>query len=103
MTELEQARAHLRACQEALRRDSQIVGFVRTGTMSTRQTRSAWRDHMRDRKNAVLAALSWVWDAQEREREAKLDGECEAAIAAYMAAVAHDLNLPAAKLFGRTP
>jgi hypothetical protein len=51
MTELERARAHLRGCQR-------ILAFHRTnGSISPI---SVYED-------PVLAALSWVWEAQQRE------------------------------------
>ena len=57
MTELEQARAHLRRCQFILARDRKSCGSteVDKGILIA----SEW---------GVLAALSWVWDAQERDR-----------------------------------
>ncbi len=52
MTELERARAHLRECQEALANARRI----------------GWLGHvMQWREQTVLAALSWVWEAQTNE------------------------------------
>ncbi len=59
ITELEQARAHLTLCQETLR-------ILRAAPK--RYVRR--RDHagiVGEAKSSVLAALSWVWDAQERD------------------------------------
>ena len=57
-TELERARAHMRACQEDLLRARRPVAWsgadTPAGVMSMREDR-------------FLAALSWLWDAQERE------------------------------------
>ncbi len=50
MTELEQARAHLKDAQDSLH-------FERTGSDKVR---------VRYFERNVLSALSWVWDAQER-------------------------------------
>ena len=57
MTELEQARAHLRRCQDRFhhRRALGVGDVVRE-----------------EAEAAVLAALSWVWDAQEREKHIRL-------------------------------
>jgi hypothetical protein len=54
MTELERARAHLRGCQEAL--------------LHTRRI-GLGREIMQWRERSVLAALSWVWEEQEKERQ----------------------------------
>lgn len=56
MTELEKARAHLRICQEALFRERRSYGPASEAYYSDR----------------VLAALSWVWDAQERQERPSL-------------------------------
>lgn len=55
MTELEQARTHLRRCQTDL-------------DMARQRNRGGFFDAMNvdHAATAVLAALSWVWDAQER-------------------------------------
>ena len=59
MTELERARAHLRECQRILYSQRRAWPHLCQGEMLSR-----------DESN-VLAALSWVWDAQERERMAQ--------------------------------
>lgn len=56
MTDLKRARAHLLECQRQL--------FV-------------WRScnriaHPQMQENAVLAALSWVWEEQEKARQAEI-------------------------------
>lgn len=59
MTELERARAHLRICQEHLkwaRADTAAMASPPTSDFLTRI------------ENHVLAALSWVWEVQEKER-----------------------------------
>jgi len=59
MTELEEARAHLREWQEQLSDNRKHIQFIRYGR----------RDALNDLKwfeRQVCAALSWVWDAQER-------------------------------------
>ena len=53
MTELEQARAWLKDSQERLHYE---------------RTSQSDRDRMRFFERTVLAALSWVWDAQDRVR-----------------------------------
>ena len=53
-TELERARAHMRACQEDLRRARIWDNNV------------PWRN-MQKYEDNFLASLSWLWDAQERE------------------------------------
>ena len=59
MTELEQARAHLRDCQKALKHARDVSVF---------EQGQWWPENMKaNAERAVLAALSWVWDAQERE------------------------------------
>jgi hypothetical protein len=61
MTEREQALAHLRKCQAALAHARSVSVF---------EQGSWWpQDLMTNTENRVLAALSWLWDAQERERE----------------------------------
>jgi hypothetical protein len=61
-TELEQARAHLRDCQKALKHARDVSVF---------EQGQWWPENMKaNAERAVLAALSWVWDAQERERVA---------------------------------
>jgi hypothetical protein len=58
-TELDQARAHLRKCQADLHRwrnDGGPWQFLQ-------------RSQIEEYQNAVLAALSWVWDAQQRDAE----------------------------------
>ena len=58
-SELEQARAHLRASQAALQHARDVSVFID----------GVWYpgDMKAGAARAVLAALSWVWDAQERE------------------------------------
>ena len=51
-SELEQARRHLLECQEELAESRRSIGDP-PGYFKSRE--------------AVLAALSWVWDAQERD------------------------------------
>lgn len=64
MTELEEARAHLRVCQETLslarRKAAEMQGGL--GPWGIKNS-SGW---IAKCETAVLAALSWVWDAQER-------------------------------------
>ena len=69
MTELEQARAHLRRCQDRFhhRRALGVGDVVRE-----------------EAEAAVLAALSWVWDAQEREKHIRLISEDSILIKAGM-------------------
>lgn len=55
MTELELAREHLRNCQDHL-------GYARLNLFPY----SGSKKHLRGMEVRVLAALSWVWDAQER-------------------------------------
>jgi hypothetical protein len=57
MTELEEARAHLQHCQDVL-----AIGRANGG--------GAYMD-LSERN--VLAALSWVWDAQERAERAAVE------------------------------
>ena len=58
MTELEQARAHLRDCQKALKHARDVSVF---------EQGQWWPENMKaNAERTVLAALSWVWDAQER-------------------------------------
>jgi hypothetical protein len=64
MTELERARDHLQRCQGwlgiARRQNSgDLIGLM--------NVKYATED--------VLAALSWVWDAQERDRWARIHGD----------------------------
>jgi hypothetical protein len=57
-TELEQARAHLRDCQKALKHARDVSVF---------EQGQWWPENMKaNAERAVIAALSWVWDAQER-------------------------------------
>jgi hypothetical protein len=68
MTELEKARAHLRECQTDLRKYREKVGILVPPGVNSRQFVREWRVYERKRReNAFLAALSWVWDAQERD------------------------------------
>jgi hypothetical protein len=60
MTELEEARAHLEACQAHLawtRQAPQVFGA---------NPDDAYKEFIRIDERRVLAALSWVWDVQER-------------------------------------
>jgi hypothetical protein len=66
MTELEQARAHLRQCQSQLATLRQRVG---TAIMAGHPVIPGYLDGA---YALVLAALSWVWDAQERKIAPKL-------------------------------
>jgi len=59
MTELEQARAYLRACQAKLRYARDVSVFIDGQWYPGNMKANAER--------AVLAALSWVWDAQQRD------------------------------------
>jgi hypothetical protein len=63
LTELDQARAHLRECQDALHL-SRSRGVNSFGVPFAKVHDGLRREH-----NALYAAISWVWDAQERERE----------------------------------
>jgi hypothetical protein len=64
MTELEQARAHLRDCQKALKHARDVSVF---------EQGQWWPENMKaNAERAVIAALSWVWDAQERARPTRL-------------------------------
>lgn len=56
MTDLERARAHLLRSQKDLARERLLVGL--SGGMT------CWRDEREDR---FLAALSWVWEEQEKD------------------------------------
>ena len=56
MTELDEARAHLRRCQSALASARKI---------------SHEKEFFRQFEVNVLAALSWIWDVQERELDAR--------------------------------
>ena len=70
MTELEQARAHLRRCQQNLATQRQLGRdrFDIPAAVVIAAGHNPYRDEMAN----VLAALSWVWDAQERaERNAR--------------------------------
>jgi hypothetical protein len=58
LSELERARAHLRTAQENL-------AFMRIG---------AWPDEHAE--EAVLAALSWVWEEQNNEYYRECEGMC---------------------------
>jgi hypothetical protein len=61
MTELESARAHLRHCQAELKHAREVSVF---------EQGSWWPQGLRSNAEAaVLAALSWVWDAQERNTD----------------------------------
>lgn len=67
MTELEEARAHLRRSQEWLRMaragyTNHFGIYVQPGSNS---------DTIRRCAEDVLSALSWVYDAQERERKSR--------------------------------
>jgi hypothetical protein len=64
VTELERARQHLCQRQDGLRR-ARAMG-IRPGELIDSAMRRIEADY--------LAALSWVWDAQERERAVQLDG-----------------------------
>jgi hypothetical protein len=68
VTELERARTHLRQCQADLRfwRCNRSDREKREG----RELPTGRRE--KDSENAILAALSWVWDAQERKRAVRL-------------------------------
>jgi uncharacterized glyoxalase superfamily metalloenzyme YdcJ len=60
MTELEKARAFLRKRQIDLRQARKLAGMW--------PSRSNFRsEYLEAREAEYLAALSWVWDAQERE------------------------------------
>ena len=64
MTELEQARAHLQDCQKALKHARDVSVF---------EQGQWWPENMKaNAERTVLAALSWVWDAQERAFSANL-------------------------------
>jgi hypothetical protein len=63
MTELEQARAHLLACQRDLQ-SLRLADFP-SRIISTHEA-------------YVLAALSWVWEAQQRDAERKAKEEAAA-------------------------
>ena len=65
MTELERARAHLR--------DEQEVLAARRYLMVHAPFPEEWEPSVRKAEEGVLAALSWVWEAQEAERLATLD------------------------------
>lgn len=54
MTELEQARAHLLECQDLLHAARKLAWCIDGQRMAL------------EYEKYVLAALSWVWDAQER-------------------------------------
>lgn len=63
---LDQARAHLLECQGRLRSARMLVG----GVGRTRREVVGRINALRKRaETKVLAALSWVWDEQERKRE----------------------------------
>jgi hypothetical protein len=61
MTEVEQAWHHLRACQIGLARARYHLGQHQSAKWPS--TNYYW---LTERETDVLAALSWVWDAQER-------------------------------------
>jgi hypothetical protein len=56
MTELERARAHLQVCQYDLA-GARLLQWCLAG-----------KRRLRFVEEAYLAALSWVWDAQERQK-----------------------------------
>ena len=58
MAELERARAHLRLCQESLRQ-WRTAGF----------TEEYLRENIGPEEDNFIAALSWVWEEQEKARE----------------------------------
>lgn len=58
MTELERARAHLLTCQNSLR-------IYRCAQSPWEQCGGAWYETL------VLAALTWVWEEQEKERQGR--------------------------------
>lgn len=60
MTELDQARAHLRRCQAVLR--DLRCGQPHSDAIYQLARTQASHD-------SLLAALSWVWDAQDRAKE----------------------------------
>ena len=68
ITELEQARAHLRQAQNRLA-GHRAAGFNQFWVPAT-----ADPDCFAREKADVLAALSWVWDAQERAEQQEADG-----------------------------
>src|ERR1700685_2032060 len=67
MTELEVARAYLLSCQRRLatRRSAHCDRF---GIPAAEVTMAGY-DPFRSEKESIFAALSWVWDAQERNAE----------------------------------
>jgi hypothetical protein len=68
MTELEEARAHLRECQASLQ-EARGSFTVEIGLCSVPMTKPPAAPEITARcERAVLAALSWVWDAQERAK-----------------------------------
>src|SRR5262245_6102561 len=79
-TELSQAREHLRRCQDELAAVRKKVGFLVPPALKgylrrvfVQRMRIDMEGHRVQAERAVLAALSWVWDAQEREIVARAD------------------------------
>ena len=62
VTELEDAHAHLREAQECLR-------LCRLGEPGVFGFERPYSENLRQLERQVKSAISWVWDAQERERE----------------------------------
>lgn len=65
MTELDQARAHLRDAQAHLA----AIRFKDKFSRKTLETMFYPMDSRRTAENKIKAALSWVWDAQERAQK----------------------------------
>lgn len=61
VTELEDAHAHLREAQECLR-------LCRLGEPGVFGFERPYSENLRQLERQVKSAISWVWDAQERER-----------------------------------
>ncbi len=62
ITELEQARAHLRVCQDHLEHCRSNIAI-----QTYQDQRDIWRSLAKAAEVHIFAALSWVWDAQERD------------------------------------
>lgn len=72
MTELERARAHLQEVREQLRW-ARIDAFRNEGFF-TKPAVVELHAYERRVENAILAALSWLWEAQRADRKAMWRG-----------------------------
>ena len=85
MTELEQARAHLRDCQKALKHARDVSVF---------EQGQWWPENMKaNAERAVIAALSWVWDAQQRDKGWQVWETAQALVAEMNERIPHPQTL----------